>query len=94
MTIYYSTHCPQSDVPGDLHDTVDRIIGSLIKQLSSYKCKRSKDRLFRYYQALPINLRSDIGLADPQIQIKILDRYVSNEIKFEDWKISCAWPRR
>jgi hypothetical protein len=89
------TQCPKlyphQDIAYAYRDRVDRIISILLDQLYTYKSKRSKNRSFDFYQKLPIRHRQDIGLDDPQAQLKILGRLIVDETRGEDQRFSGSW---
>jgi hypothetical protein len=89
------TQCPKLYPHQDLayvyRDRVDRIISILLDQLYKYKSRRSKIRSFHLYQKLPIKQRQDIGIDDPQAQLRLLGRLIIDKTGVEDQQFSGSW---
>ncbi len=65
------------EVIGGFHSSVDRLFCNVIERIDTYRENQSRRALYSYYQKLNIDQLRDIGMGNPQDQLRILGRYLN-----------------
>jgi len=65
-----------TEVIAGLRSSVDRLIRILIERINTYRQNQSRRELYSYYQKFTIEQLHDIGMGNPQDQLRTLDRYL------------------
>ncbi len=65
------------EVIGGFHSSVDRLFCNVIERINTYRENQSQRALYSYYQKLTIDQLGDIGMSNPQDQLRILGSYLN-----------------
>jgi len=70
---------PHTEVVAGFHTSVDRLVRSFFERINTHKENKSRRELYDYYQKFTHNQLRDIGLANPQDQLRTLGSYLDTE---------------
>jgi hypothetical protein len=69
-------NCPHTEVISGFDSMIDRFTRSLVKQIDSYRETQSRRVLYRCYRRFTADQLRDIGMGNPQDQLRVLGRYI------------------
>ena len=70
---------PHTEVITGFHTSVNHLLYSLIERIDTHRENKSQHELYNYYQKFTIDQLRDIGMGDPEDQLRILGRYLDAE---------------
>ena len=76
MTFQNPHNCPHTEVISGCDSIVDRFTRNLVIHIDSYLEIQSRRALYRYYRKFTVDQLRDIGMSNPQDQLRMLGRYI------------------
>jgi hypothetical protein len=76
MSFQNLQNCPHTEVISGYDPIVDRFTRNLVKHIDSYLETQSRRALYRYYRKFTVDQLRDIGMGNPQDQLRMLGRYI------------------
>jgi hypothetical protein len=78
MIIQNLKNCPQTEVINGIHSYIDQTVCRFNNRINAYKNQKLQRKQFHNFKRLSIKQLQDMGLNDPQAQIRVFGQYIDD----------------